>query len=47
MLHPISLMKQVKDTMHNAYWELLRKQLNDDPPEYSQAMILLVEIKEV
>lgn len=40
-------MKQVKDIMHKAFWELLREQLNSDPPEYSQAMILLTEIREV
>jgi len=40
-------MKQVKDTMHKAFWELLREQLNSDPPEYSQAMILLSEIQTV
>lgn len=40
-------MKQVKDIMHKAFWELLRDQLNSDPPEYSQAMILLTEIREV
>lgn len=47
MFHSTSLMKQVKDTMHKAFWELLREQLNNDPPEYSQAMILLTEIREV
>lgn len=40
-------MKQVKDTMHKAFWELLREQLNNDPPEYTQAMILLSEIRTV
>jgi hypothetical protein len=40
-----SLMKQVKDTMHKAFWDLLREQLNSDPPVYSQAMILLSEIQ--
>lgn len=40
-------MKQVKDTMHKAFWDLLREQLNNEPPEYSQAMILLAEIREV
>ncbi|VVC37819.1 Hypothetical protein CINCED_3A016320 [Cinara cedri] len=39
-------MKQVKDTMHKAFWEILHQQLNNDPPEYSQAMILLTEIRE-
>lgn len=47
LLHTDSFMKQVKDTMHKAFWELLREQLKSDPPEYSQAMILLSEIREV
>lgn len=47
MFHSASLMKQVKDIMHKAFWELLREQLNTNPPEYSQAMILLTEIREV
>lgn len=47
MLNPVSLLKQVKDTMHKAFWELLREQLNSDPCEYSQAMILLADIREV
>lgn len=47
MFYSVSLMKQVKDTMHKAFWELLREQLNSDPPEYSQAMILLSEIQTV
>lgn len=45
MFYSDSLMKQVKDTMHKAFWELLREQLNSDPPVYSQAMILLSEIQ--
>jgi len=47
MFYSISLMKQVTDTMHKAFWELLREQLNSDPPVYSQAMILLSEIQMV
>jgi len=47
VLHSVSFMKQVKDTMHKAFWELLREQINSDPPVYSQAMILLAEIREV
>jgi len=47
LFYSISLMKQVKDTMHKAFWELLREQLNNDPPEYTQAMILLSEIRTV
>lgn len=45
MFYSVSLMKQVKDTMHKAFWDLLREQLNSDPPVYSQAMILLSEIQ--
>jgi len=45
MFSSVSLMKQVQDTMHKAFWELLREQLNSDPPVYSQAMILLSEIQ--
>lgn len=47
MLHSISLKKQVKETMHKIFWDLLREQLNSDPPEYSQALTLLTEIREV
>lgn len=47
MLHYISLMKQVKDTMHKVFWDILREQLNNDPPEYLQAIILLTEIRDV
>jgi len=47
MFYSVSLMKQVHDTMHKAFWELLREQLNSTPPEYTQAMILLSEIRVV
>lgn len=47
LFHSISFLKQVKDTMHKAFWEILREHLNSDPPEYSQAMTLLTEIREV
>lgn len=40
-------MKQVKDTMHKAFWDLLRTEITSDPPEYTQAMVLLAEIREV
>jgi hypothetical protein len=47
MFHSLSIMKQVKDTMHKVFWGILREQLNNDPPEYSQAMVLLTEIRNV
>ncbi|KAH9643779.1 hypothetical protein HF086_002277, partial [Spodoptera exigua] len=36
-----SYQKLVKETMHKAYFDILREQLNSDPPEYKQALVLL------
>jgi len=33
--------------VHQAFWDLLREELSQDPPEYEHALILLGEIKEV
>ncbi|GLH00002.1 T-complex protein-like protein [Gryllus bimaculatus] len=41
-----SLRKQVRDTMHKAFWNLLKEQLDEDPPNYSQALVLLEDIKQ-
>nr|XP_012148036.1 PREDICTED: T-complex protein 11-like protein 1 isoform X2 [Megachile rotundata] len=38
--------KRVKDIMHKAFWSLLAEQLAEDPPNYTQALVLLKEIKE-
>lgn len=46
-LFHFSLEKRVKDTMHKAFWDVLREQLNKDPPCYDHAMQLLNDIKEV
>ncbi|KAH0554722.1 T-complex protein 11-like protein 1 [Cotesia glomerata] len=40
------LQKKVKEIMHYAFWNLLKQQLNEDPPDYSQALVLLREIRE-
>jgi len=37
--------KQVKEIMQRAFWDLLADQLAADPPQYSQALSLLTEIK--
>lgn len=34
--------KIVKDTMHRAFWELLREQLAEDPPNYTQVTLSTV-----
>ncbi|CAH1634762.1 unnamed protein product [Spodoptera littoralis] len=38
--------KLVKETMHKAYFDILREQLNSDPPEYKQALVLLEDVKQ-
>jgi len=37
--------KQVKEIMQRAFWDLLEDQLKADPPQFSQALTLLTEIK--
>ncbi|KAL1474548.1 hypothetical protein MTO96_037886 [Rhipicephalus appendiculatus] len=44
---PPSLEKLVKETLHKAFWHVLEEQLNEDPPNYDQAMRLLQEAKEI
>ena len=39
--------RKVKEIMHKAFWNLLAEQLDEDPPNYTQALVLLQEIKEV
>ncbi|CAG9858632.1 unnamed protein product [Phyllotreta striolata] len=43
---PNSLQKKIRDSMHKAFWDLLRSELGEDPPVYSQAFNLLEEIKQ-
>lgn len=43
---PDSLFKLVKENLHKAFWDILKAELNDDPPEYGQAIRLLEEIRE-
>ena len=41
-----SIEKIVKETMHRAFWDILRSQLASDPPIYDHALVLLIDIKE-
>lgn len=41
------IFKLVKENLHKAFWDILNAELNDDPPEYGQAIRLLEEIREV
>ncbi|XP_077450083.1 T-complex protein 11-like protein 2 isoform X2 [Stigmatopora argus] len=42
-----SLWKLVHDNVHNAFWDSLESEINNDPPEYKQAINLLEEIREI
>jgi hypothetical protein len=42
-----SLHRLVKDIAHKAFWETLEEKLNEVPPDYKLAMVLLGEVKEV
>lgn len=41
-----SVEKIVKDTMHRAFWDILKTQLESTPPIYTHALVLLNDIKE-
>uniref|UniRef100_A0A3Q2VZ22 T-complex 11, testis-specific-like 2 n=1 Tax=Haplochromis burtoni TaxID=8153 RepID=A0A3Q2VZ22_HAPBU len=41
-----SLLKAVRDNLQKAFWDILEAELNDDPPEYGQAIRLVEEIRE-
>lgn len=38
---PNSLHKAVKETMHRAFWDLLRQQLDENPPCFEQVSTLI------
>lgn len=41
-----SLERRIKDMIHQAFWDLLRQQLNESPPCYDHAIQLLSDVKE-
>jgi len=41
-----SIHKQVKETIHRAFWNVLDAELKEVPPNYTQAMVLLGNVKE-
>lgn len=41
-----SLERQVRDTMHRAFWDNLSDQLKQDPADYTQAFVLLQEVRD-
>ncbi|KAJ7329050.1 hypothetical protein JRQ81_015224 [Phrynocephalus forsythii] len=44
---PNSLPGKVKQIVHQAFWDRLEEDLNEDPPEYEHAIKLFEEIKEI
>lgn len=43
---PNSIEKRVREVMHKAFWDSLEAKLNDSPPDYSHALVLIEEVKE-
>lgn len=41
------LEKQIKEVMQRAFWDILKEQLEADPPVFTQALQLFTEIKEM
>nr|CAG4647853.1 EOG090X04Z9 [Moina brachiata]SVE92976.1 EOG090X04Z9 [Moina brachiata] len=41
-----SIQKKIKEMTHQAFWDLLKEELGEDPPQYERALTLLGEIKE-
>nr|CAG4650926.1 EOG090X04Z9 [Simocephalus serrulatus]SVE94200.1 EOG090X04Z9 [Simocephalus serrulatus] len=41
-----SIQKKIKDIAHQAFWDLLKEEFEQDPPQYERALTLLEEIKE-
>ncbi|XP_022906306.1 T-complex protein 11-like protein 1 [Onthophagus taurus] len=42
---PNTIHRMVKENMQKAFWEILRQELAEDPPNYNQAFVLLEDIK--
>jgi hypothetical protein len=42
-----SIAEKVHDTMHTAFWDVLREDLASDPPRYEHIIKLIGEAKEV
>jgi len=43
---PGSMEEQVKNIVHQAFWDVLRTELTEDPPTFNQALNLLTEIRD-
>lgn len=41
---PNSIQKMIKETMHKAFWDVLREQLAEEPPNYTQVSHILFSV---
>ncbi|XP_001635741.2 T-complex protein 11-like protein 1 [Nematostella vectensis] len=41
-----SMEKQIRDIVHKAYWDKLQEDLDKTPPDYSQMLMLIADLKE-
>nr|XP_022291172.1 T-complex protein 11-like protein 1 [Crassostrea virginica]XP_022291173.1 T-complex protein 11-like protein 1 [Crassostrea virginica] len=41
-----SIEKKVKDTVRRAFWDAFQAKLDEDPPDFSHALVLIEEVKE-
>ncbi|XP_048765926.2 T-complex protein 11-like protein 1 isoform X2 [Ostrea edulis] len=41
-----SIEKQVKETVRRAFWDAFQEKLNEDPPDFMHALVLIQEVKE-
>ena len=41
------LEKQIKETVHKAFWDMLKQDFEKDPVEYEHSFIILNEAKQV
>ena len=42
-----SIEKQISDTMKKAFWDSLQEKLSSQPADYSHALVLIEEVREV
>eukprot|EP00105_Crassostrea_gigas_P005043 XP_011418490.1 PREDICTED: T-complex protein 11-like protein 1 [Crassostrea gigas] len=42
-----SIEKKVKDTVRRAFWDAFQAKLDEDPPDFSHALVLIEEVKDV
>lgn len=42
-----SLKQHIQDTLYQAYWDILKKELDSEPPVFNQLLIILSEIRDL